>query len=179
MLRPVVQAVVVKGVAGNGTVPVKAQGRRSLGLRGLDVDLKSAYHANAAKGSLLGHGIDGRLVGRVGQYVKAVAKVKLGPVAVADRTLSMVCRTLPRAVVLHSAINVVGQLVVNTNVVELSQGKVFGKAPALAAVVANVESAVVAFDEVVGRLARKPKRMVVGVDVAVGRHRLPAAAAVV
>ena len=84
MLRPVVQAVVVKGVAGNGAVPVEAQGRRSLGLRGLDVDLKSAYHANAAKGSLLGHGIDGRLVGRVGQYVKAVAKVELGPVAVAD-----------------------------------------------------------------------------------------------
>ena len=118
------------------------------------------------------------MVRGVRQHVKAVAKVQLGPVAVADSALEVVGRALPRPVVLHSAVHVVGQLVVDVDVVKLGEGQVFDKAPAFAAVTADVESAVVAFNEVARRLGRKPKCVVVGVDVAVAGNRLPGASAV-
>ncbi len=62
--------------------------------------------------------------------------------------------------------------------VKLGQGQVLNKAPGFASVAADVESAVVAFNHIARRGGRQPKGVVVGVNVAVGRNSLPAAAAV-
>ena len=112
------------------------------------------------------------------KHVKSVAKVEFGPVAVADSALEVVGRALPRAVVLHSAVHVVRKLVVDVDVVELRKRQVLDKTPAFAAVAADVESAVVALNDVTWRLGRKPKGVVVGVNVAVARDGLPGASAV-
>ena len=112
------------------------------------------------------------------KHVKSVAKVEFGPVAVPDSALEVVGRALPRPVVLHSAVHVVRKLVVDTDVVELREREVLDKAPGFAAVAADVQAAVVALNEVAGGLWRQPKRVVVGVNVAVAGNRLPAAAAV-
>ena len=72
------------------------------------------------------------------KHVKSVAKVEFGPVAVPDSALEVVGRTLPGPVVLHSAVHVVRKLVVDVDVVKLREGQVFDKAPALAAVAADV-----------------------------------------
>ena len=168
VLGAIIHSVVIAGVAGNRRIPMPTQ-PFAVGMDGLDGFGHAREHVHASQRALLGHGIGDAGVAGVGQHVKAVAKVELLPFVVADsRANPRVGGPAPGSVVLHASIDIVGQLVVDANVVELSYGQIFHKAPAITAIPGDVQSAIVAFNDVAGAAWVEPNGVVVRVHLGVG-----------
>ena len=145
---PKIQAVTVVGVQRKGRVPRESKGRRVW--RGwLDARGPEGRQVHPIEGAALVHGV--HLAVACGLDVKPVAKQDLLPVFVSDATgMPHRGRSDPGTVVLHPSVHVVGLRIVDCDVVKLTHGKVVHKGPVVPAVAADVESPIVAVDEVIG-----------------------------
>src|ERR1700693_5949032 len=88
---------------------------------------------------------------RINLHVKSVGVVNHGPVFVGNAVARQrLARSTPASVVLQSAADVIGLLTVQTNLVKLPDGNGVDEIPGAAVVVAPVNSAITAGDDVVG-----------------------------
>ena len=162
-LAAVVNAAIVERILGKTSIPVEAQ-LHALGVNGHQIPGKSGEHVHIAEVAALRHGVAIPPIVRTDGHVEAIAKINLLPVCIADAA----CfpdrrRANPRAVVLHPATNPVRDAHVVVDVVKLRQRQVFREAPVAAAIVRNIEAAVVALDDVIGVVGTDPEGVVVGV----------------
>src|SRR4029077_542639 len=97
--------------------------------------------------------------------VKAIAAMNQRPILVGDAIASKRCAgTTPTAVVLQTTANVIGLFVVQADFVKLADGDVIQKVPGLAVVVAPVNAAVAARDNVIRIERIDPQRVEISVD---------------
>src|SRR5690606_24693273 len=100
-------------------------------------------------------------------HIKTIAKIYFKPVMIAyAAALPHLARTDPTAVVLHAAADIVRRTHVVINMIKLRYRQIFHKSPGLSAVVRNIQTAVVALDDVVGILRVNPHGVVIGVHAA-------------
>ena len=120
--------------------------------------------------------VDDGVVGRVHGRVEAVAAAHAVPVLAQDVAVAHPAGPAPGAVVLQSGADVVGPPHVHRRVVGLSDRPAPERLPGLAPVVAHVDRAVVADDQVIAVVGVDPEGVLVDVPVAV--HHLEVLAAV-
>ena len=112
----------------------------------------------------LPHGIAFAGFIRNGGYIETVAEEYFLPFVVFYGTsFPMKCGTDPTAVVLQAAVYIVGNLVVDIDMIKLSYRNILGKAPGFTAVIGYGDTAVVAVNDIVGIFWMYQKGMVVGV----------------
>ena len=125
--------------------------------------------------AVLAVGVYRAAVAGVDGHVHAVARQHLIPVFVCDAlAIANHARPAPCGVVLHAAVDVVGLLHVDCDVIELTHRIVVQVFPALRAVAAHPDTAVVAVDQVTGISWVDPQRMVIRVNLRVALEERPA-----
>ena len=167
-----VDAVRVMGIHGDGRVPVVPELHR-VGVVGLDVGHGARRNVQAVDVAPLRHRIGHVGVARHRHNIESVAEADLLPILVADPVaMPHVGRRLPRPVVLQAAVDIVGNVVVDVDVVELADRQVVDEAPRLAAVPADVDAAVVSVEDEIRIVRILVPRVVVRVRPAVGQDHL-------
>ncbi len=113
-------------------------------------------------------------------YIKTVAEEQFAPLLVTNPVRSKaVRRTHPRAIVLHPAVDIIGQLVVDVNMVKLGQREVLHEVPTLAVVVGNIHSTVIPLNDVCRIRRIDPHGMVIWVNAIIRSDGFPILSAVV
>ena len=133
----------------------------------LDESRQARATVDAAEEAALRFGIDEVGVGRIGPHPEAVAEIQVVPARIRDAARKRRI-TGPRTVVLQAAVHLVRVLVVDAHVVELRNRQVVAFPPAIAAVVAVPETAVVAAHHVVRVVRIDPHVVPVAVRAAAG-----------
>ena len=107
-----------------------------------------------------------------GHHIKSVAKKQLLPVAIAYAPIyPAIAGTAPAAVVLQSAVNVVGNIIVNVDMIKLTYRNILGKTPVDTPVIANVYTPIIAVDEHIRVFGVNVECVMIGVNVApVGKY---------
>src|ERR1019366_6872497 len=181
-----IQARVVVWADDEGNVPARAQlgvvdfarrgGRWRLpaapAAAGLRVDARAdaGLEVEAHAVDLLGAGVDDGGIVLVGARLVAIAAAGVHPIGSADAgAVGSPRRDALRAVVLGAPVNVVKrQAVVHRHAIELRHRNVVEVAPGAAVVVGLIESAVVAFDQVLRVGGIEDQGVVIGVDSPTG-----------
>ena len=139
---------------------------------GLNVLGTAAFQVIQRNISTLPHGISHMAFTGNGHHIKSVAEKQLLPVAVAYAPIHpAITGTAPAAVVLQSAINVVGNIIVNVYMVKLTYGNILGKTPVNSPVITNVYSAIISVDEHIRVFGVNVKCVMIRVNMApVGKY---------
>ena len=170
-LAAVEECVGVEGVEREARVPGEAQ-LDALGSIGADRGPLARHVVPAVQGAPLAHAVPAGRRARQRHAAEAVPEADLTPVVVADPpVLPDGGGPTPGAVVLHAAVDVVGDVHVDGDVVVLREGQVPDEAPALPAVDRERDPAVVAVHHPVRIGGVDPEGVVVRVDEVV-RHEL-------
>src|SRR5262249_35467353 len=149
-----------------GRVPVEAVTGLAAAWPRADAGPLAGAQVAADHGAALALGVDDVGVVAVPAALEAVAPAQHEPVVVEDAARERPARPAPGAVVLHAAEDPVGPARVHGDVVELADGLGVQVVPVVAAVVAGVEAAVAA-DQQVPAVARvDPQGVLVRVDAA-------------
>ena len=163
-LRAVIDCFWIKRISGNARVPVVAQIKVG-GVNWFHKLRVARYQVVAAQSTALRHGPTVAWIGAVGNYVETVAKVEFFPIFGANAAVAPNgTGATPRAVVLHSAVQIKRRFHVHIDVVELTHGQVVHKSPSFALIAGNHQATVVARHYKVGVLRVNPKSVVIGVN---------------
>ena len=148
-------------------------------MHGFDHAELSALTVVAVEGTALPHGPAVAVVVGIGDHIKAVAYAEALPVHIADTSFEpYFTGSAPASVVLQASVDMIGKGVIYADVVELPEGQVVDKAPVLAAVLRDVEAAIVSEQDefIVFRVA--PPGMVIGVYKVAGYEAAPGLASI-
>src|SRR5262245_30190787 len=153
---------------------------RTLGRARADRDAAARFQIETLDITVLRFGVDRRVIGRVDLRIKTVASADAVPVGVDDAATTpataaatattaaaaasaRLARAAPTAVILQSAANVVRLSHVHGDRVELRRRDVVDEFPSRGLVVADIQTAVVADDQVVGVIRIDPQCVVIAV----------------
>ena len=165
----VAEALLLEGADLAPGLPVAASGDMSDGVAGANGGALTRARVEARQVEVLGLGVDDGVVGRVRQVDEPVAAAQARPVAVDDAVLAPgLAGPHPRAVVLETAVDVVGAGHVDADAVVLADREVGDVEPVEPAVVGDAEAAVVGLHDVAGVGGVDPDEAVVAVE-ALGR----------
>ena len=165
-----VEHVGVVGADQDGALPVPAQGALAELVLGREVGGGVRFGIDPVVVAVLKADVGRGVVPRVDLHLHAVAAEEhlvgvLAALAPAGARL-VVRRPAPGAVVLQAAVDAVAvRVIVDRYGVELAQGGGVGLLPVLPSVVADVDAAVVAVDEVIRAVGVDPQGVVIGVHV--------------
>ena len=178
-LAAVVKGAGVERIDRQGGVPAEPQ-LGAVRLRRADVLAHPGSQVPAPQVPLLAHRVALQGIDRIGPCVESVPETDLLPVMIADAAVfPHGVRPAPGAVVLHAAVNVVGDIQVHGDVVVLGQRQVVHESPGLAAVVTECHAAVVPVNHVIRIVRIDPQGVVVGMDLPERHEDLERLAAVV
>ena len=160
-LATVVHPTAIERIQRDGSIPVKPQ-FNPFGMHRLNKARTPRLPVYQAQIAPLRHSIYISIVIRFKHHIKAVAKVHLLPVVIGDTSvLPHLARSDPGAIVLHTPGHIIGDIHIVTNMIELRQRQIGDEPPRLSAVATDIESAVIALNQVVGILRMNPESMVV------------------
>ncbi len=146
-------------------------------MRRANEPILAGFGIHVAKIAALRHGIDVARVIRAEAHIKAIAKKHLLPICVQNAApLPLAAFTHPGAIVLHTAANLVGNAVVNVDVIKLPDRNVVAKHPLGTRITRDVQAAVRAKNDIIRIVWIDPERVVVGVGA--GIHTLKRSTAI-
>ena len=164
VLAPEIESVRILGIHGHTGIPIEAQvfafgmlGFYGLVFMGMGIKM---IHITALPHRIAFAGFSGDR-----RYVETIAKKHLLPFVIFNGTsFPMKCGTHPAAIVLQATVNVIRNLIIDIDVVKLSNGNVLGKAPGFSAVVGDGDTAIVTINNIVGVFGMDQKGVVIGVN---------------
>ena len=83
-------------------------------------------------------------------------------------------RTRPGAIVLHTSINIIGQIMINCDMIKLGNRYILCKMPSFTSISGYIQSTIVAIHHIVGIIWMNPPGMVIGMNPignAISRHQ--------
>ena len=84
-------------------------------------------------------------------------------------------RTRPGAIVLHTSVNIIGQIMINCDMIKLGNRYILCKMPSFTSISGYIQSTIVAIHHIIGIIRVNPPGMVIGVNSignAISRHKL-------
>ena len=159
--------MVAERILCNTGVPVPAQ-FLIVWVQGLNKTVFTRNPINIPQIAALRHGKYPAWIIALGQYIKAVAEVHFLPLAIAHPAFPPYRRrAYPGAVVLKATVDIKRRLIVEIQVVKLTNRNVFGVSPGIAPIKSDIEAPVIAIDDVFAVIGIDPEGVVVGVNAPV------------
>ena len=160
-LAAIVHPTAIKRIECDGRIPVEPQ-FGPVRMHRLDEAGTSRLPVYQAQVTPLRHSIYIAIIIGLKHHIKAIAEIHLLPVVIGDTTiLPHLARSDPGAIVLHTPGHIVGDIHIVANVVELRQRQIGDKPPRPGPVAADIETAIIPFDQVIGILGMYPKSVVI------------------
>ena len=168
ILAAVIERFLVEGIGGDAGIPVEAQ-LAAFRIERADIAGLPGEQVVAQQIAALPHRIAVIGVGRVRHHIEAVSEGDLLPIGIANPPAApCLTGTAPGAVVLHSSVDVVGDLHIDIDVIKLRQGQILHKTPGLAPVAGDGQAPVVAVDHKIRIVGMDPPGVMVRVHLIPG-----------
>src|SRR2546423_15126806 len=148
-LRSDIDRAALRGTNVDGRVPVESQLLLLVMRQWLDIARLMRAPVDAADRPTLGFCVEVVGIGRIDEHPEAVTAVHVFTLVSRDAA-RIFRRPDPGAVVLEAAVDVIGPVHVDTDVIELRDGQVVALPPLIAGVVRIPQTAVVPRDQVIG-----------------------------
>ena len=168
-LAAVINGRHVEWILGESGIPVEPQLNSGGGRGRADHFALGVFQVPAEQETALTHGVAaGRVLG-IREGVKAIAEADFLPVDAANAArIPDLGGAAPGAVVLEAAVDIVGQIIVDIDVIKLRDWQILNKAEGRALIARNADTAVVAEDQMIGIGRIDPHRVIVDMQGVAG-----------